>query len=81
MKYNGYENMSEVQAYYTNRHLDIVRGLGAKSIIWQDPLDAGVTVINNTLFIFHRTDMFECRIVTILQTFFELCANFSWIAT
>jgi hypothetical protein len=44
MEAQGFTKMSEVQAYYTSRHLDIVRNLGAKTILWQDPLDAGVVL-------------------------------------
>jgi len=41
---NGYTTYSEVQQHYTERHLDMISSLGAKSIIWQDPLDFGVSV-------------------------------------
>jgi len=44
MEEHGYEELNQVQAYYTNRHLDMIASLGGKSIIWQDPIDAGVEV-------------------------------------
>lgn len=40
----GYENYSEVQQHFTEIHLEMVKELGAKRIVWQDPLDFGVEV-------------------------------------
>ncbi len=41
---NNFTNISEVQQYYTLRHLEMVKGLGARSIVWNDPLEHNVTV-------------------------------------
>lgn len=44
MMENDYMNLSEVQAHYTVKHLEMVKSLGIKPIVWQDPYDAGVEV-------------------------------------
>jgi hexosaminidase len=40
----NFTNYSEVQAYYTERHLNMIKNLGFKSIIWHDPIEFGVQV-------------------------------------
>jgi len=42
MRDNGYQNLSQVQSHFTVRLLEIARNIGIKSVVWQDPMDAGV---------------------------------------
>ena len=40
----NFDNYSQVEEYFNTRLIDIVEAKGAKTIIWQDPIDNGVTV-------------------------------------
>lgn len=44
MKKNQMKAVSEVEQYYVKKTLGNVRELGAKYMIWQDPIDNGVKV-------------------------------------
>ncbi|ODM95742.1 Beta-hexosaminidase subunit beta, partial [Orchesella cincta] len=44
MEQNNYTEYSQVQEHYTLRHLDMVKSLGAKALIWHDPLEFGVNL-------------------------------------
>ncbi|CAL8114046.1 unnamed protein product [Orchesella dallaii] len=44
MEQNNYTEYSQVQEHYTLRHLDMVKSLGAKPLIWHDPLEFGVNL-------------------------------------
>ena len=49
MNANKMENVSQVEQYYVRRTLENVRNLGAKYMIWQDPIDNGVKAAPDTL--------------------------------
>lgn len=44
MKANNMTRVSQVEQYYVKKTLDNVKKLGAKYMIWQDPIDNGVKV-------------------------------------
>lgn len=44
MRENNYTEISQVQQHFTERHIEMIKSLGASPIIWQDPLDFGVDV-------------------------------------
>jgi hypothetical protein len=44
MEENNYTDMSQVEGHYVKRHLEMVKDLGLKSIIWHDPFESGVEV-------------------------------------
>ena len=44
MTKNNLKNVAEVEQYYVRRTLENVKNLGAKYMIWQDPIDNGVKV-------------------------------------
>lgn len=44
MKQNGMKKVSQVEQYYVKQTLENVKKLGAKYMIWQDPIDNGVKV-------------------------------------
>ena len=46
MSEQGFTEYRQVEAYYTSRLTDIVEELGAKVVVWQDPIDNNVTVSN-----------------------------------
>ncbi|CAG7830890.1 unnamed protein product, partial [Allacma fusca] len=46
---HGYNKISEVQEHYTRRHLDMIRNIGARAIIWQDPIEEDVNVDKNVI--------------------------------
>lgn len=41
---HNYTEYSQVQEHYTVRHLEMVKELGIKPVIWHDPLEFGVNV-------------------------------------
>lgn len=44
MNMHNYTRLSQVQEYYAHKHIEMIKGLGLKPIVWQDPLDLGVKV-------------------------------------
>ncbi|XP_054157561.1 beta-hexosaminidase subunit alpha-like [Oppia nitens] len=46
---NSFTELSQVEQYYTERMIDKIKDLGLKHIIWQDPIDNGVHISNDTL--------------------------------
>jgi len=49
MKKQNMDNIVQVEEYYVKNTLDNVRNLGAKYMIWQDPIDNGVKAANDTI--------------------------------
>ncbi|KAL3215801.1 hypothetical protein MRX96_033417 [Rhipicephalus microplus] len=49
MKEHGFRTVSQLEQYYVQRTLANVRELGAKYMIWQDPIDNNVNAADDTL--------------------------------
>ena len=49
MKKHKMRHVSQVEQHYVRRTLNNVRNLGAKYMIWQDPIDNGVEVLKNSV--------------------------------
>uniref|UniRef100_V5GL09 Beta-hexosaminidase n=2 Tax=Ixodes ricinus TaxID=34613 RepID=V5GL09_IXORI len=49
MKEQGFDAVNQVEQYYVKRTLDNVQNLGAKYMIWQDPIDNDVKAAKDTL--------------------------------
>ncbi|EEC11560.1 beta-hexosaminidase A, putative, partial [Ixodes scapularis] len=49
MKEQGFDAVNQVEQYYVKRTLDNVQNLGAKYMIWQDPIDNDVKAARDTL--------------------------------
>ncbi|KAH7955942.1 hypothetical protein HPB52_005260 [Rhipicephalus sanguineus] len=49
MKKHGFRTMSHLEQYYVQRTLANVQELGAKYMIWQDPIDNNVNAADDTL--------------------------------
>ncbi|CAG2169452.1 unnamed protein product, partial [Oppiella nova] len=44
-----FTELSQVEQYYTERMIDTIKDIGFKNIVWQDPIDNGVQLANDTL--------------------------------
>lgn len=49
MQTHGFKEYHEVEEYYTKRTLTNVKDVGYKYIIWQDPVDNGVTLAADSI--------------------------------
>jgi len=49
MREHNFTQISQVQEYYTERHIAMVKSVGGNPIIWQDPVDFGVNVDKEVL--------------------------------
>ncbi|KAH7955944.1 hypothetical protein HPB52_005262 [Rhipicephalus sanguineus] len=49
MREQGFDAVNQVEQYYVKRTLANVQNLGAKYMIWQDPIDNDVNAANDTL--------------------------------
>ncbi|CAG7728122.1 unnamed protein product [Allacma fusca] len=67
MEKNNYTEVNQVQEHYTKRHLSMVQSLGAKAIIWQDPLDYGVQLDKDVIVQIWKSGTGE----TSWQTYFQ----------
>ncbi len=44
MALHNFTDIAQVQQYYAERLIAMIKGIGGTPIIWQDPLDYGVEV-------------------------------------
>lgn len=44
MSENNWTDLHQLEGYYVDRHLNMIKGLGLKSIIWHDPITFDVEV-------------------------------------
>ncbi|RWS08663.1 beta-hexosaminidase subunit alpha-like protein [Dinothrombium tinctorium] len=49
MKVNKMQNTSQLEQYYVGRMLQIMKNIGYKYMIWQDPIDNGVQAADDTI--------------------------------
>lgn len=49
MRQQGFDSVNQVEQYYVKKTMENVQRLGAKYMIWQDPIDNDVNAANDTL--------------------------------
>ncbi|GAB6027657.1 hypothetical protein CHUAL_001898 [Chamberlinius hualienensis] len=85
MKENNMTEYSDVEGYYVKKLIDIVANLGYKYISWQDPVDNGVKMNDNTIIQIWKDSELDAKlkpwrqyIVPIAQQGYKMILSSCW---